>query len=185
MVSSSEALWAEHLLLCGLDYPAIWRNAKLVPLQKPNKPAHKPGTYRPVSILPPLATLAERIILPQLHATTDLLKQQHGFWRGQSTVFSACSMTEKVIKGFNYKKPAPCTVAVAIDLKWRFDTVNLDKLINIIINSRLNNMIKKWLACYIRCREQRTSYEGVLSKSAVLKTGVPQGSVLCPILSAW
>ena len=54
-----------------------------------------------------------------------------------------------------------------------------------IINSKLNTTIKKWLACYLRGREQRNSYEGVLSKSTVLKTGVPQGSVLSPILFAW
>ena len=165
--------------------PAIWKNAKVVPLQKPNKPAHEPDSYIPVSILPPLARLAEIIILPQLQAATDLPKQQHAFKKGHSTVTAVCSLTEKVIKGFNCKKPALRTAAVAIDLKRAFDTVNLDKLINMIINSRLNTTIKKWLACYLRGREQRTSYKGVLSKSTVLKTGVPQGSLLSPILFTW
>ena len=52
----------EQLLLCGQAYPATWKNAKVVPLQKPNKPAHEHDSNRPVSILLPLA---ERIILPQ------------------------------------------------------------------------------------------------------------------------
>ena len=63
--------------------------------------------------------------------------------------------------------------------------MNIDKLIRMILESNLPDTHKKWIACYLRGREQRTSFKESTSKSAKLRTGVPQGSVTSPILFAW
>ena len=165
--------------------PMVWKTANVTPLQKPNKPAENPDSYRPVSILSPVARLAERLLLTEVKDSTNLPQQQHGFRTGHSTVTAVSTLTEDIIHGFNSKRPPIRTVAVALDLKKAFDTVNIDQLIKLILESNLSANTKKWLANYLRGRTQSTLMNDVKSKPCRLKTGVPQGSVLSPILFAW
>ena len=165
--------------------PAIWKQAKVCPLQKPNKPESDPGSYRPVSILSPIARLVERIILPEIQEATNLPASQHGFRKNHSTITAVTTLTEKVINGFNQRRPPLRTVAVALDLKRAFDTVHLDKLNKLILDSKLKPELKRWLTTYLKGREQRTEFRGIMSRSITLRSGVPQGSVLSPTLFAW
>ena len=132
-----------------------------------------------------MARIAERVLMPEIQQATDLPEQQHSFRKGHSTVTAVSTLVEDVIDGFNEKRLPRRTIAVALDLKKAFDTVNLDQLIELILESRLTAHTKKWLSNYLRGRKQRTDLDGVLSKAAVIKTGVPQGSVLSPTLFAW
>ena len=66
-----------------------------------------------------------------------------------------------------------------------FDTVNLERLHSLILDSELENPIKRWLYGYLSGREQRTQFEGKLSKNIKLNSGVPQGGVLSPFLFCW
>ena len=165
--------------------PAIWKQAKVVALLKPGKPANSPSSYRPVSILSPIVRLAEHLLLQEMKNEIDLPTFQHGFKPGHSTTTVLCTLTEAIANGFNRSKPANRTVAVALDLKRAFDTVNIDKLVGKILTSELKDYTKKWLNNYLRGREQRTEYDGQLSKSKILRNGVPQGSVVSPFLFAW
>ena len=113
--------------------PMVWKTANVTPLQKPNKPAENPDSYRPVSILSPVARLAERLLLTEVKDATNLPQQQHGFRTGHSTVTAVSTLTEDIIHGFNSKRPPIRTVAVALDLKKAFDTVNIDQLIQLIL----------------------------------------------------
>ena len=95
--------------------PSNWKNAKVTPLQKPGKPADSPDSYRPISILSPVARIAERVLLPEIQQATDLPEQQHGFRKGHSTVTAVSTLVEDVIDGFNEKRPPRRTIAVALD----------------------------------------------------------------------
>ena len=149
------------------------------------EPAVSPDSYRPISILSPVARIAERILLPEIQQATDLPKQQHGFRKRHSTVTAISTLVEDVIDGFNERPSPRRTIAVALDLKKYFDTVNLDQLIELILESQITVHTKKWLSNYLRGRVQRTDLDGVLSTAAVIKTGVPQGTVLSPTNFAW
>ena len=153
--------------------PSNRKNAKVTPLQKPGKPPDSPDCYRPISILSPVARIAERDLLPEIQQATDLPKQQHGFRKVHSTVTAISNLVADVIDGFNERRPPRRTIAVALDLRKALDTVNPDQLIELILQSRLTDHTKKWLSNYLRARVQRTDLDGLLSKAAVIKTGVP------------
>ena len=72
--------------------PAIWKTSMIIPLQKP---ASEPSSYRPVSIISPIARLAEKIVQEQIVENAELPGEQHGFRKGYSTSTALTSITEK------------------------------------------------------------------------------------------
>ena len=62
-----------------LQTPTIWKTAKIVPLPKPGKPLENSGSYRPISLLSPIAKLLEVLILPNLQEAFTPDQYQHGF----------------------------------------------------------------------------------------------------------
>src|SRR5678815_4028697 len=74
------------------------------------------------------------------------------------------------------------TVVVALDMSKAFDTVNIHKLINKIHNTNIPQNIQKFIANYLKGRKAYTLYNNCKSKQRLLKTGVPQGGVLSPVL---
>ena len=71
---------------------------------------------------------------------------------------------------------------MAIDFSRAFDTVPHDGLIALIGRSSLPHNIIRWLSCYLRGRRAGCRYEGVISSSCAVGAGVPQGSVISPVL---
>src|SRR5678815_4310479 len=74
------------------------------------------------------------------------------------------------------------TVVVALDMSKAFDTVNIHKLINKIHNINIPQNIQKFIANYLKGRKAYTLYNNSKSRQRQLKTGVPQGGVLSPVL---
>ena len=162
--------------------PKLWKTGRIIPLLKPQKPADKGKSYRPISLLSPAAKILEKIILPDLSAAIPLRNHQHGFRQARSTVTALQETADHIQRGLNSKKPAQRTVVVAIDLSKAFDTVSLEILLKDILQLDLCQPLKKFLAAYLRGRHQYTEFRGCKSKSRVVKQGVPQGGVLSPLL---
>ena len=162
--------------------PHIWKLAKIIPIHKPNKPAHVSTSYRPISLLSPIAKTLEKIILP--HITTNIQNntRQHGFKKQHSTTTALATINNTIAQGFNQKVPPKRTIVVALDMSKAFDTVNLYTLIRKINNNNIPNTVKKFTANYIRGRSCYTKYNNTTSKQKQFKTGVPQGGVLSPTL---
>ena len=165
--------------------PGIWKRATVIPLLKPGKKPEEAASYRPVSLLSPIARIIERIALPEIRKCVDLPSIQHGFRKGHSTTSALCNVSESVRCGLNKKRPPQRTVIVALDLKRAFDTVNHEILHKKILQSSLPGFLKIWLYGYLTGREQRTKFEEVLSNNIRLLSGVPQGGVLSPLLFCW
>ena len=85
---------------------------------------------------------------------------QDGFRSGRSPTSALLSLVNTVVDGFNEKKPAKRTIAVAIDLSKAFDSVSHDLLIKKLSSSNLPHNIIHWLATFIRGREQAVIYNG-------------------------
>ena len=117
-------------------------------------------------------------IKPHLH----LAESQHGFRTGRSTTTALLLLTYQVIRGFNEKSPPSRTVAMALDFSKAFDTVNHIFLLKQILNTTLDNNSIRWLSTYLRGRTAAVTYLNTTSKQRIIRTGVPQGSVLSPLL---
>ena len=99
-----------------------------------------------------------------------------------STISSLLKLSTKIAIGFNKQLPPARTLAAAIDFSKAFDCIPHNLLLTKISNSPLHNNIIRWLAAYLRGRMASCSYNFSFSKSYMVHTGVPQGSVISPIL---
>ena len=124
----------------------------------------------------------EKIILPHITENIPNIKTQHGFKKEHSTTTALHNIHEKISQGFNKSKPHQRTIIVALDMSKAFDTVNTHTLINKIHKTNIPPTITKFLANYVKGRKAYTVFNNEKSKQSHLKTGVPQGGVLSPIL---
>ena len=89
-----------------------------------HKSVNEGPSYRPISLLSPLAKLLESIMLPQIQEAITLKPHQHSFRKGHSKVTALQQISDHITLGLNQEKPVNHTVLVAIDLSKAFDTVN-------------------------------------------------------------
>ena len=171
-----------NLSVQSADIPSIWKQAAIVPIPKPGKPRHLGTSYRPISLLCPSIKVLERLLLPELRDHLPLADSQHGFRQQRSTTSALLPLAQKVAEGFNQKTPPLRTVAMAIDFSKAFDTVNHTKLIDSISQTTLHSNTVRWLSTYLRGRSAFCKYIEATSAHRKVKTGVPQGSVISPLL---
>ena len=171
-----------NLSVQNADIPSIWKSALIVPILKPGKPADKASSYRPISLLCPEVKVLERMNLGVLRSSLPPASSQHGFRSQHSTVSALLPLANQVADGFNESKPARRTGLLCVDLSKAFDVVTHHKLVEKIGRTDLHPNLKRWLVAYLRDRKVRCLYQGKASKWRKLKMGVPQGSVISPLL---
>jgi len=172
-----------NLTLTSNRIPQIWKLAKIIPIPKPNKPANEGTSFRPISLLSPIAKVLEKALLPHITAEIPNNPHQHGFKPLHSTTTVLNNITNTIAEGFNQKPPPKRTVLVSLDMSKAFDTVNHHKLTSKILNlTTINPTITKFISNYLKGRKTFTTYNQITSSKCHLKTGVPQGSVLSPTL---
>ena len=171
-----------NLAINSNQIPHIWKLAKIIPIPKPNKDPSIGTSYRPISLLSPIAKTLEKIILPHFIHNTHIPPHQHGFKHKHSTVTALHQFTDHIVSGFNQKRPPLRTIAIAIDLSKAFDTINHTKLLSKLLNTTIPPVILKFTANYLRGRRSYTFYNNTKSKQKRNHTGVPQGGVLSPTL---
>ena len=162
--------------------PMIWKTANIIPIPKYNKDIHEHTSYRPISLLSPIAKVLEKILLSFITEHIQKLPFQHGFKKQHSTATALHQINNTITKGFNQQKPPLRTITTSLDMSKAFDTVNIHTLIQKLISSNIPNLITKFIANYIKGRQSYTTYNGYKSHTKINKSGVPQGSVLSPTL---
>ena len=165
-----------------LKIPKIWRRALVVAIPKPAKPVGDPKSYRPISLLCVPYKILERLIYARVEPLIDPLlpKQQAGFRHRKSTVDQVVLQTQNIEDFFETKKKAG---AVFIDLTAAYDTVwhrgLTCKLLRLLPDKHMVRMIME----LVRNRSFTfTTSDSKQSRLRRLKNGVPQGSVLAPLL---
>ena len=171
-----------NISVANANIPAIWKNALILPVLKPGKTSGEGPHYRPISLLCPASKILERLLLPYLTEHLPCHHSQHGSWKQRSPTSALLPLTQAIADGFNQRKPAKRTVAVALDISKAFDTVSHDKLLKKISGSSLPHNLVRWLSAFIRVREQSVICNGARSPFKHIRLGVPQGAVLSPTL---
>ena len=162
--------------------PSVWKLATIICLPKPGKPIDQGTSYRPISLLCPASKVLERLLLPLLREHLPVAEHQHGFRQGRSTTSALLPITHQVVSGFNQPKPPLRTVALAIDFSKAFDTVDHNQLLTMISGTPLDHNIVRWCSTYLRGRMSACRFGLKTSPYQHVRCGVPQGSVISPIL---
>ncbi len=170
-------------LLTGI-FPTAFKQAWVTPLlKKPTLNTSLLENYRPVSLLPFIAKTLERVVFNQvslfLSQNNKLDAKQSGFRSGHSTETALLSVTEALRIA---KADSKSSVLILLDLSAAFDTVNHQILLSTLSSLDITGIPLCWFESYLTGRSFRVAWGGEVSKANQLVTGVPQGSVLGPLL---
>ena len=171
-----------NLTFSSSTIPSIWKTADVIPLHKGGDQVDL-NNYRPISILCCLAKVLESLVSSQLRDYLDthnlLQPQQSGFRPAHSTVTATTLVTNNILHGLDKHKHC---AAIFIDLSKAFDTVSHNILLQKLASSGLDDLSVKWFSNYLTGRTQSVVADGFKSNSLLINKGVPQGSILGPLL---
>ena len=164
--------------------PPRFKLAKVIPIYKSGN-KHLFTNYRPISLLSSLSKLLEKIVVKQmyafLYANNILYKHQYGFRKAHSTTHALLQFLYNIHHALNKDIPE-FTLGIFLDLKKAFDTVDHHILIKKLDHYGFRGISNLWFQNYLAERYQYVSIEGTNSAKKEIKYGVPQGSVLGPLL---
>ena len=179
---SSQVTYIFQLSLKYSIFPDNWKIGTIVPLFKGDI-KEDVSNYRPVSLLPIPGKILENIVhkhmVDYLENKNLLFNNQGGLRKNHSTLGSITSLTTDIFNAINNKE---ITMATFFDLKKAFDTVNHEILIKKLSNMGIKNNILNWISNYLKGRLQKTICNNKLSNVNKVICGVPQGSILGPLL---
>ena len=163
-------------------FPDNWKTARVAPIFKKGSTQDK-SNYRPISVLPVVSCLFEKLVFDQLYSYFNdnklIFSDQSGFRSLHSTLTSLLRCTNdwylNIDKGLY-------TAAVYIDLKKAFDTVDHEILLSKLKYYGVKGKEFRWFHSYLADRSQSCRVNGQISSTEPINCGVPQGFCLGPLL---
>jgi hypothetical protein len=165
--------------------PEDWRKATIIPVPKVNQSTN-PSDYRPISLTCIISKIAERFVLNQISdaINSKLPWQQFGFRQGKGTADALIEAEYNIIEAMEKCQGTKSRVAVvSYDIHKAFDTVSHFLLLQILrSNFSLSLNARRWIGAFLTDRSQRVQVKQSFSSWSTISSGVPQGTVLGPIL---
>ena len=163
-------------------FPDSWKLANVQPIHKKSDRQLK-SNYRPISLLPLCGKIFEKIVFDQVYAFLDsnrlISTRQSGFRPGDSCIYQLISITSDIYKNFENQDE---TRAVFLDISKAFDKVWHEGLLHKLKSNGISGHLLAFLENYLTNRHQRVTLNGTMSNWSSISAGVPQGSVLGPLL---
>jgi Reverse transcriptase (RNA-dependent DNA polymerase)/Endonuclease-reverse transcriptase len=167
------------------SFPSRFRTAQVTPLlKKHGLDVSDPANYRPISNLNTISKVLERLVLarivPHVAASPSFDAFQSAYRRHHSTETALLKITDDIFAGFDDRQS---TILVALDQSAAFDCVDHDTLFSRLHQTfGLSGRALSWVRSYLTERSSFVRWKGCSSSAHPLDTGVPQGSVLGPLL---
>ena len=163
-------------------FPDLLKTSNVIPIFKRGENQDY-NNYQPISLISNLSKLMEKIVHPRLYSFLEknflLFEQQYGFRNKLSTNHALIDITSKIQTACD-KGIFAC--GVYVDFKKAFDTVNHEFLLNKLNHYGIRGIELQWFKMYLKGWQQHTTVNSFSSKIAYINYGVPQGSVLGPLL---
>ncbi len=165
-------------------HPTSWKEGLIKMLPKPDKNPNLPSSYRPITLLNNLGKLMERLITHRIYAYLEskswFKSTQSGFRRNRSTNDHILRLSECTRQAFNRKNHV---VAAFLDIEKAFDSIWINGLrIKLVFQALLPKRVVRWISNYLSDRNFTVDVNGYLSPKISIEAGVPQGSVISPLL---
>ncbi len=160
--------------------PDEWKTSNIVPVFKKGKPSHVEN-YRPISLLSNISKVLERCTLVKMrnHLLQYISENQHGFVPGRSCTTQLVQVLECIGQQLDQGKQ---TDIIFLDMSKAFDKVQHCILLKKLRTINIRGNLHSWFSSYLCGRKQRVTLPGGTSSTLAVTSGVPQGSILGPIL---
>ena len=163
-------------------FPDRWAKAIIKPIQKIPNPL-KPSDFRPISLLPTLSKILEKLANRQMvkylieHCLLDT--NQSAYKEFHSTTTALVKITDDILESM---EDSEVTLLIFLDFSKAFDTVNRRLLLEKLKILGFDTSSVKWINSYLSNRYQSVKMGDTFSEWKLIKNGVPQGSILGPLL---
>ena len=162
--------------------PSIHKTGNIIPLYK-NKDIQDINNYRPVCLLNAMGKILEKVVstrmLEHFESNNILSNLQYAYRRGRNTELAITKLVSDVLNNFDSNN---FTVGVFLDLSKAFDCVDHQILLTKLNHYGVRNKALDWISDYLRDRKYYVTYDNTQSFTSTTNIGVPQGSILGPIL---